>query len=263
VIECKSPAEVEMMRAANELVADILDELRHLVAPGVTTAELDACAERLSREAGAEPAFKGYRGYPASLCASINDEVVHGIPSATRVLREGDIISLDMGVKLGGFFGDSAITVPVGRVSARTEELLRVTHEALWRAIAEVRVGGRVSDIGHAVQAWVEAHGFSVVREFVGHGVGRQLHEEPQVPNYGPRGRGPRLAEGMVLAIEPMVNMGKAAVRVLGDGWTAVTKDGALSAHFEHTVAVTRSGADILTRTRAMRAAAGQAVGSA
>lgn len=263
MIECKSPAEIETMRTANELVADILDELRRAVGPGVTTAELDVLAERLTRAAGAEPAFKGYRGYPASLCASINEEVVHGIPSSTRVLREGDIISLDMGVKLGGFFGDSAITVPVGQVSARTEELLRVTHEALWRAIAEVRIGGRVSDIGYAVQAWVESHGFSVVREFVGHGVGRQLHEEPQVPNYGPRGRGPRLAEGMVLAIEPMVNMGKAAVRVLGDGWTAVTKDGGLSAHFEHTVAVTRTGADILTRTRAMRAAADAAVGSA
>jgi methionyl aminopeptidase len=263
VIECKSPAEIETMRTANELVADILDELRRAVGPGVTTAELDALAERLTRAAGAEPAFKGYRGYPASLCASINDEVVHGIPSSTRVLREGDIISLDMGVKLGGFFGDSAITVPVGRVSPRTEELLRVTREALWRAIAEVRVGGRVSDIGYAVQAWVEAHGFSVVREFVGHGVGRQLHEEPQVPNYGPRGRGPRLAEGMVLAIEPMVNAGKAAVRVLDDGWTAVTKDGGLSAHFEHTVAVTQAGADILTRSRAMRVAADAAVGRA
>jgi methionyl aminopeptidase len=253
VIVCKSPAEIEKMRVANELVADILDELRRLVAPGVTTADLDAHADRVTRAAGAEPAFKGYRGYPASLCASINDEVVHGIPSKTRVMREGDIVSLDMGVRLDGFFGDSAITVPVGAVDSRVDTLLRVTQESLERAIAEVRAGARVSDIGHAVQSWVEAHGFSVVREFVGHGVGRALHEEPQIPNYGPRGRGPRLAEGMVLAIEPMVNMGKPAVRVLGDGWTAVTKDGSLSAHFEHTVAVTADGADILTRPQALR----------
>jgi methionyl aminopeptidase len=259
VIVCKSPAEIEKMRAANELVADILDDLRQLIEPGVTTAALDAFAERAAREAGAEPAFKGYRGYPASLCASVNEEVVHGIPSASRALRAGDIISLDMGVKLDGFFGDSAVTVPVGPIDPRAQQLLRVTHEALCRAIAEVKVGARVSDIGSAVQSWVEAHGFSVVREFVGHGVGRSLHEEPQVPNYGPRGRGPRLAEGMVLAIEPMVNMGKAAVRVLADGWTAVTKDGSLSAHFEHTVAVTANGADILTRPRAMRGAEPQA----
>jgi methionyl aminopeptidase len=255
VIVCKSPAEIQKMRVANELVADILDELRQMVAPGVTTADLDARAERATRAAGAEPAFKGYRGYPASLCASVNDEVVHGIPSKSRVLKAGDIISMDMGVKLDGFYGDAAITVPVGAVDPRVETLLRVTQEALARAIAEVKVGARVSDLGSAVQSWVEAHGFSVVREFVGHGVGRALHEEPQVPNYGPRGRGPRLAQGMVLAIEPMVNMGKAAVRVLSDGWTAVTKDGSLSAHFEHTVAVTDNGPDILTRPRAMRAA--------
>jgi methionyl aminopeptidase len=253
VIVCKSPAEIEKMRVANELVADILDTLRAMVAPGVTTADLDAEADRAALAAGAVPAFKGYRGYPASLCASINDEVVHGIPSKTRALKAGDIISLDMGVKYDGFFGDSAITVPVGSVDPRVETLLRVTQESLWRAIAEVRAGARISDIGFAVQSLVESHGFSVVREFVGHGVGRALHEEPQVPNYGPRGRGPRLVEGMVIAIEPMVNMGKAAVRVLPDGWTAVTKDGSLSAHFEHTVAVTAAGADILTRSRAMR----------
>jgi methionyl aminopeptidase len=260
VIVCKSPSEIGKMRVANELVADILDSLRELVAPGVTTADLDSFAERAARAAGAEPAFKGYRGYPASLCASINDEVVHGIPSRTRVLTSGDIISLDMGVKLDGFFGDSAITVPVGHVSEAAETLLRVTQESLARAIAEVRVGARVSDIGFAVQSWVEAHGFSVVREFVGHGVGRALHEEPQVPNYGPRGRGTRLAEGMVLAIEPMVNLGRPAVRVLSDGWTAVTRDGSLSAHFEHTVAVTADGADILTRPRHLRA--GHATGA-
>jgi methionyl aminopeptidase len=180
------------------------------------------------------------------VCASVNDEVVHGIPSA-RALREGDILSLDMGVKLAGYFGDSAVTLPVGRVGADAQRLLAVTREALDQGIAQVRVGGRVSDIGHAVQQYVESHGYSVVREFVGHGIGASLHEEPQVPNYGPAGRGPRMAEGMVLAIEPMVNMGKAAVKVLADNWTAVTVDGSLSAHFEHTVAVTSSGAWVLT----------------
>jgi methionyl aminopeptidase len=247
VIVCKSAAEIERMRAANVLVADVLAELAAMVAPGVTTAELDREAERLVRTAGAEPAFKGYRGYPATLCASVNDEVVHGIP-ANRALREGDIISLDMGVKLNGFYGDSAITVPVGRVSDEILRLLRVTREALDKGIAQVRVGGRISDIGHAIQRHVEQSGFSVVREFVGHGIGVALHEEPQIANYGEPGRGPRLAEGMVLAIEPMVNMGRPAVKVLSDGWTAVTRDGSLSAHFEHTVAVTSEGPLVLTQ---------------
>jgi methionyl aminopeptidase len=247
VIVCKSPAEIERMRVANVLVADVLAELASKVAAGVTTAELDREAERLVRAAGAEPAFKGYRGYPATLCASVNEEVVHGIPSK-RALVEGDIISLDMGVRLNGFYGDSAVTVPVGRVSDEVLRLLRVTQEALERAIAQVRVAGRISDIGHAVQRHVEANGFSVVREFVGHGIGASLHEEPQIANYGEPGRGPRLAEGMVLAIEPMVNMGKPAVKVLQDGWTAVTRDGSLSAHFEHTVAVTRDGPLVLTQ---------------
>jgi methionyl aminopeptidase len=246
VIVCKSAAELEKMRAANQLVARVLDALRLLVVPGATTAGIDAEAERLVRDAGAEPAFKGYRGFPATVCASINHEVVHGIPGP-RVLREGDILSLDMGVKLGGFYGDCAVTLPVGKISADAERLLVVTQDALARGIAAVRVGGRVSDIGHAVQSHVEAHGYSVVREFVGHGIGAALHEEPQVPNYGPAGRGPRLAEGMVLAIEPMVNMGKAGVKVLADGWTAVTADGSLSAHFEHSVAVTSTGPWILT----------------
>ena len=247
MIVCKSAAEIERMRVANMLVADVLAELAAMVAPGVTTADLDAAAERLVRAGGAEPAFKGYRGYPATLCASVNDQVVHGIPSK-RALGEGDIISLDMGVKLNGFYGDSAITVPVGRVSADVLELLKVTQEALERGIAQVRIGGRVSDIGHAIQQHVEAHGFSVVREFVGHGIGASLHEEPQIANYGEPGRGPRLAEGMVLAIEPMVNMGRPAVKVLADGWTAVTRDGSLSAHFEHTVAVTKDGPLVLTQ---------------
>jgi methionyl aminopeptidase len=249
VIVCKSPAELERMRAANGLVADVLAHLAEMVAPGVTTLDLDVEAEKRVRAAGAEPAFKGYRGYPCTLCASVNEQVVHGIPS-NRSLVEGDIISLDMGVKLNGFYGDSAITVPVGQVAPEVETLLRVTQESLEKAIAQVRLGGRVSDIGHAVQRHVEASGFSVVREFVGHGIGAALHEEPQIANYGEPGRGPRLAEGMTLAIEPMVNMGKPGVKVLGDGWTAVTKDGSLSAHFEHTVAVTKNGPLVLTAHR-------------
>jgi methionyl aminopeptidase len=246
VIVCKSPGEIERMRVANALVADVLAELAAIVAPGVTTRDLDVVAERLVREGGAEPAFKGYRGYPATLCASINEQVVHGIPAA-RPLVEGDIVSLDMGVKLNGFYGDSAVTVPVGRIDTETQRLLVVTQEALQRGIAQVRVGGRISDIGHAIQLHVESHGFSVVREFVGHGIGAALHEEPQIANYGEPGRGPRMAEGMVLAIEPMVNMGRPAVKVLADGWTAVTRDGSLSAHFEHTVAVTKNGPLVLT----------------
>jgi len=234
------------MRAANALVAQVLWDLAGMVAPGISTADLDAAAEKKVRAAGAEPAFKGYRGYPATLCASINEQVVHGIPSK-QPLRSGDIVSLDMGVKLDGFFGDSAITVPVGVVEDEVKTLLRVTQEALEQGIAQVRVGGRISDIGHAIQRHVEEHGFSVVREFVGHGIGAALHEEPQIANYGEPGHGPRLAEGMTLAIEPMVNMGKPGVRVLADGWTAVTKDGSLSAHFEHTVAVTRAGPLVMT----------------
>jgi methionyl aminopeptidase len=247
VIVCKSLAEIERMRAANQLVARVLAELRANVGEGVSTAELDALAESRIREAGAEPAFKGYRGFPATICASINDEVVHGIPSSRRVLGEGDIISIDMGVRYRGFYGDAALTVPVGHVGPDGEALLKVTEEALYRAIEQVRVGGRISDIGHAVQQHVESQGFSVVREFVGHGIGSQLHEEPQIPNYGEPGRGPRMAEGMVLAIEPMVNAGRPGVRVLADGWTAVTRDGSLSAHFEHTVAVTSDGPLVLT----------------
>jgi methionyl aminopeptidase len=247
VIICRSAAEIERLREANQFVAQVLAALEAAVAPGVTTLDLDRLAERLIRAGGAEPAFKGYRGYPATLCASINEEVVHGIPSSTRVLREGDIVSLDVGVKLGGYYGDSAVTVPVGQVPARTAELLRVTREALDRAIGQVRVGGRLSDLGHAVQQWAEAHGFSVVREFVGHGIGERLHEEPQIPNYGQPGRGPKLSEGMVLAIEPMIAMGRPETRVLGDSWTAVTKDGSLAAHFEHAVAVTAAGPLILT----------------
>jgi methionyl aminopeptidase len=247
VIVCKSPAEIEKMRASAALVADVLGELATMVKPGVSTHDLDVVAERLVRDAGAEPAFKGYRGYPCTLCASVNEQVIHGIPSK-HPLAEGDIVSLDMGVKLNGYYGDSAVTVPVGVVSAEAQTLLRVTQEALEKGIAQVRLGGRVSDIGHAIQQHVEAHGFSVVREFVGHGIGTALHEDPQIANYGNPGSGPRLAEGMTLAIEPMVNVGRPQVKTLSDGWTAVTKDGSLSAHFEHTVAVTKGGPLVLTR---------------
>jgi len=247
VIVCRSQAEIDTLRRVNQLVGRILAELRAMVAPGVTTQDIDAVAERRVREAGAVAAFKGYHGYPATICASLNEQVVHGIPSSKRPLVEGDILSIDMGAKLDGFFGDCAVTVPVGRVSPEAASLLKVTEEALFHGIDAVKPGARVSDIGAAVQQHVEAHGFSVVREFVGHGIGTALHEEPQIANYGPGGRGPRLAEGMVLAIEPMVNVGKAAVKVLNDGWTAVTRDGSLSAHFEHTVVVTRDGCEILT----------------
>ena len=247
MIVCKSFSELEKMRAANALVADVLGELRALAVPGVTTLKLDAVAETHVREAGAVPAFKGYQGYPATLCASINDAIVHGIPS-TRPLVEGDIVSLDMGVVLDGFYGDSAVTVGIGGISGQAETLLRVTREALDRAIERTRVGSRVSDLGYAVQRHVEANGFSIVREFVGHGIGTQLHEEPQIPNYGEPGRGPWLFEGMVLAIEPMVSAGEPGMRVLDDGWTAVTCDGSLSAHFEHSVAVTKEGPIILSR---------------
>ena len=247
MIVCRSTAELERMREAGRLVGEVLTELAARVAPGVSTAELDELAERRILRAGATAAFKGYHGYPATICASINDEVIHGIPSGRRALAEGDIISIDVGAALDGYYGDSAITLPVGQVSEPAATLLRVTEEALYKAIVRARPGGRLSDISHAVQAHVEAYGFSVVREFVGHGIGQRMHEEPQVPNYGEPGRGPRLAEGMVLAIEPMVNAGKPAVKVLGDGWTAVTRDNSLSAHFEHTVAVTAGEPWILT----------------
>jgi methionyl aminopeptidase len=247
VIVCRSAEELERMREAGRLVGEVLTELTARVKPGVTTAELDDLAEQRIRKAGAIPAFKGYHGYPATICASINEEVIHGIPSGRRVLNEGDVISIDVGASLDGYFGDSAVTLAVGKVSEEAATLLRVTEESLFKAIDRVRPGARISDIGHAVQAHVEAYGFSVVREFVGHGIGQRMHEEPQVPNYGEPGRGPRLAEGMVLAIEPMVNAGKPAVKVLGDGWTAVTRDRSLSAHFEHTVAVTANGPWILT----------------
>jgi methionyl aminopeptidase len=242
MIVCRSASELQRLRDVNQLVGHVLEQLRDAVAPGVTTEDLDALAEREIRAGGAVPAFKGYK---------VNEQVVHGIPSTKTVLSEGDIISLDLGAKMGGFFGDSAVTVGVGAISQEASDLLRVTEESLWKAIGAVRPGARISDIGHAVQSHVEQFGFSVVREFVGHGIGSELHEEPQIPNYGEPGRGPRLAEGMVLAIEPMVNVGEAGVRVLRDGWTAVTSDRRLSAHFEHTVAVTSDGCEVLSLVRA------------
>ncbi len=245
----KDERELEKMYRAGQIVWNALHELRTNVKPGVTTKELDEIAERYTAEHGARPAFKGYMGYPGSLCTSINQEVVHGIPSGRRLLREGDILSMDFGVELDGYYADAAFTVPVGKIAPEREKLLRVTRESLDHAIEKVRPGNRLSDISAAVQTWVESNGYSVVREFVGHGIGTQLHEEPQVPNYVERkNENPRLKEGMVLAIEPMVNAGKPDTRVLKDKWTAVTRDGSYSAHFEHCVAVTKDGPVILTR---------------
>jgi methionyl aminopeptidase len=248
MINCKSQAELDKMRRSGQIVRQVLDAVKALVAPGVSTMDLEHAAEEKIRELGAKPAFKGYYDYPCVLCTSVNNEIIHGIPSEKRMLREGDIVSIDCGVVLDGYYGDSAITVPVGKsVSAELQKLLDVTETSLKKAIAEVRLGKTVGDVGAAVQEYVEANGFSVVRDFVGHGIGTRLHEDPQVPNFGTRGHGTRLREGMVLAIEPMVNIGKPGARVLDDKWTAVTEDGSYSAHFEHTVAVTRNGPLVLT----------------
>jgi methionyl aminopeptidase len=248
MVICKSPAELEKMHRAGLIVWGALDKMRSMVRPGISTKELDEFAEVYTAEHRARPAFKGYRGYPSSVCTSINQEVVHGIPSPARKLRDGDILSMDFGVELEGYFADAALTVPVGKIKPEREKLLRVTRESLEQAIAKVRPGNRLGDISAAVQTWVEKNGYSVVREFVGHGIGTRMHEEPQLPNYGTPGQGARLQEGMVLAIEPMVNTGGPGVRVLEDDWTAVTTDGSDSAHFEHTVAVTAKGPWILTR---------------
>ena len=247
MIVLKTAEEIEYIAQASRIVADAHEILKKVVKPGVTTLELDGLAEEFIRDHGGIPAFKGYRNYPKTLCASVNEEVVHGIPSP-RVLREGDIIGLDLGAIVQGFYGDGAITVPVGKISTQLESLVTVTRQAMEKGIAQAVVGNRLSDISHAIQSHVEQHGFSVVRDFVGHGIGRQLHEEPQVPNYGRPGQGPRLQVGMVLAIEPMVNVGGCHVRILEDQWTAVTKDGSWSAHFEHTIAIQPSGpARVLT----------------
>lgn len=236
------------MRRSGRIVRQVLQAVQEAVAPGVSTMDLERIAEKKIRDLGAKPAFKGYYDYPCVLCTSINDEVVHGIPSERRVLKVGDIVSIDTGVVLDGYYGDSAVTVPVGDgLSPQLQKLLDVTRESLLEGINAARVGNTIGDVGAAVQKVVEAGGFSVVREFVGHGIGTKLHEDPQVPNYGTPGHGPKLRDGMVLAIEPMVNVGRPGTRLLKDKWTAVTEDGSLSAHFEHCVAVTRNGPVILT----------------
>jgi methionyl aminopeptidase len=244
----KSSTEIEKMRRAGKVVREVLELVRSQVKPGATTLDLEAAAEKKIAELGAKPAFKGYHGFPAVLCTSINSEVVHGIPSSKRILKEGDIVSVDCGAVVDGYYGDAAITVPVGqKIDPKTDRLLKVTEASLHAGIAAVKPGATLGDIGSAVQKVVEAEGFSVVRDFVGHGIGSSMHEDPQVPNFGEAGRGMKLRTGMVIAIEPMVNAGKPDVRVLKDGWTAVTDDGSMSAHFEHTVAVTDNGARILT----------------
>jgi len=248
MIELKNPAQIKRMRNAGKIVADTLELMRETVRPGITTGELDRLAEEYIRKCGAIPTFKGYNGFPAAICASVNEEVVHGFPGL-RTLQSGDIISIDCGATFDGYVGDSAITLAVGEISEEHQKLLRVTEEALMRGIPQAIQGNRLYDVSHAIQSHVEAHGLSVVRDYVGHGIGRAMHEEPQIPNYGKPGRGPRLEIGMVLAIEPMVNLGTYEVKTLSDHWTVVTKDGKASAHFEHTVAITENGPEILTRS--------------
>jgi methionyl aminopeptidase len=247
MILLKSPQEISRMEKASRIVAEILEEVKERVRPGVETRELDEVAEDGCRRRRVEPAFKGYRGYPASVCVSVNEEVVHGIPGPRR-LNDGDLVSLDFGVRCDGFYGDMALTLPVGEVSPVARKLLETTRESLDAAIAQVKVGARLTDISHAVQTVVEGQGFAVIREFVGHGIGRSLHEDPQIPNFGSPGRGPVLQVGMTLAIEPMTSNGTWRVRILPDGWTAVTQDGSLAAHFEHTVALTEKGVVVLSR---------------
>lgn len=247
MILLKSAAEIAKMEVASRIVAEILAEVKEHIRPGVETRELDEVAEKGCRRHKVEPAFKGYRGYPASLCIAVNEEVVHGIPG-TRKLKAGDIVSLDFGVRYDSYYGDAAITAAVGEVSPQALLLLKATEEALYAGIDQMRVGNRLSDISHATQTTVERYGFSVIRQFVGHGIGRSLHEDPQIPNFGPPGRGPVLKEGMTFAIEPMTSAGSWQVKILTDGWTAVTQDGSLAAHFEHTVALTEKGVLILTR---------------
>lgn len=238
MVELRTPQEIEALAKSNQVVAEVLQILKGRVEPGISTLELDRLAESEVRKRGARPAFKGYRGFPATICASLNEELVHGIPSAQRRLAEGDLLSIDLGVEMSGYYGDAAVTLPVGRVSPRAQRLMEVTEKALYVGIEQAREGNRVHDISAAIQRTVEAAGYSVVRDFVGHGIGTKLHEEPQIPNYGRPGTGLPLQSGMVLALEPMVNEGAPGVKVLADGWTAVTEDGQLCAHFEHTVVV-------------------------
>ena len=246
VIIIKSSREIEQLKRSNGIVAEVFQKLKEAIIPGITTKELDQIAEEAILSRGAVPAFKGYRGFPASLCISINEEVVHGIPGQRR-LREGDIVSLDVGANLNGYFGDAAITLPVGEVDPMAKRLLEVTEKALYIGIDKAKAGNRLFDISYAIQTWVESNGFSVVRDFVGHGIGKDLHEEPQIPNFGSPHQGPRLEKGMVLALEPMVNEGTYGVRILSDGWTVVTADGKRSAHFEHSIVITDGGAEILS----------------
>ncbi len=246
MISIKTPAEIDLLRRAGRIVGEVLNSLEDMIRPGITTQELDVWAEKLIRSRGAKPGFKGYRGFPATLCTSVNEQVVHGMPGP-RILKAGEIISVDVGVRLDGWYGDAARTYAVGQVNPEAERLMRVTREALELGVAQARPNNRISDIGHAVQTHVEAAGFSVVRDFVGHGIGRELHEAPQIPNYGEPHCGVRLKKGMVLAIEPMVNAGQYAVRVLDDKWTVVTQDGSLSSHFEYTVALLDREAEVIT----------------
>ena len=246
MIVIKSPAELDKMRAAGRIVAETLALLESRICPGVTTSELNHLAEKECQRQGAKPAFKGYGGFPYAICSSPNDRIVHGFPN-NNPLKEGDILSIDFGVYYKGFYGDSAITVAVGALDEETKRLVEATRESLDRAIEKALPNGRLTDLSHAVQTWVEPKGFSVVREFVGHGIGRKLHEAPQIPNYGNAGQGPRLKPGMTLAIEPMINAGLPGVKILEDGWTAVTQDGKCSAHFEHTIAITENGPEVLT----------------
>jgi methionyl aminopeptidase len=248
MIILKSLQEIEKIRKACLVVAEVLDQIRDEIRPGKSTQDLDEFAERLILAAGAKPAFKGYRGYPKTLCTSLNQEVIHGIPSKAVVLKQGDIISVDVGAIVEGFYGDAAKTFPVGSISPEAERLIKVTEESLFRGIEQAKTGNRLYDFSHAVQQHVESHGYSVVREYVGHGIGRNMHEDPQIPNFGHSGQGPRIKPGMVFAIEPMVNRGGSATAVAEDGWTAVTVDGSLSAHFEHTIAVMPDGPLILTK---------------
>ncbi|MGC9967573.1 MAG: type I methionyl aminopeptidase [Syntrophobacteraceae bacterium] len=248
MIILRSRTEIEKVKAACLIVAEILNRLLEHIKPGISTLELDAISEELASKKHAKPAFKGYHGYPFSLCTSVNEEVVHGMPSKRRRLKDGDIISLDFGVVFDGYYGDAALTVPVGKISEEANRLCTATEESLYEGISQAIAGNRLSDISHAIQEYVEKRGFSVVREFVGHGIGQHLHESPQIPNYGPPGKGVRLKPGMVLAVEPMINAGTPDIEVLEDRWTAVTRDGKLSAHFEHTIAIGEDGPQVLTK---------------
>ena len=258
----KSHKEIEKMRASGQLVGSVLRELRAMVEPGITTLEVDQAAEKMIRDAGAYPTFKGYNGFPYSICASVNEQVVHGFPSGYK-LQEGDIFSIDVGVTLDGFVGDTATTVPVGRVTDDRLRLMRITEECLELAIEQCRAGNHLGDIGFAVQSHAEGHGYTIVRDYVGHGIGRRMHEDPQIPNYGKPGKGPKIKTGYVFALEPMVNMGSQHTKTLKDGWTVVTVDGQPSAHFEHTVAITEAGPEVLTLVRSRDASRDHLVSAA